>query len=169
MDRHDSPVALSANVKKNVKRFTRKYAKKGVDLADSWGVVDASAGKGFASAMLGCSPCITKTRGGTGGHYLAKLGRFMNVYEIGGLQGIPKSWVDDMLEACPEESVVGKAFGDAMSMNVLMRIMPRALYAVGLIDTLPPDVWATASTSSGHMPDCMYVRNRPHAARVIWS
>ena len=167
--RLDAPAALSAGAKKNVKKFTKKFAKKNIDLADAWGVVDASAGPGFASAMLGCSPCLTKTRGGSGGHYLAKLGRYMNIYEIGGLQGIPKSWIDDMLEACPDEGVVGRAFGDAMSMNVLMRVLPRALWAVGLIDSLPPDVWATASTSVGQMPECIYARNRPHAARAIWS
>lgn len=168
--RHDAPAALSAGARKNVKKFTKKFAKKNIDLADAWGVVDASAGPSFASAMLGCSPCLTKSRGGSGGHYLAKLGRYMNIYEIGGLQGIPKAWVDDMLEACPDdEGVVGRAFGDAMSMNVLMRVLPRALWAVGLIESLPPDVWATASTSVGQMPDCIYARNRPHAVRAIWS
>ena len=43
-----------------------------------------------------------------------------------------------------------------MSLNVLMRVLPRALYATGLIDTLPVDVWAKRLPAAGILRDVFY-------------
>ncbi len=62
------------------------------------------------------------------------------------LQGIPSSVLETMLVAAAgNKSVVGKAIGDAMSINVLMRLLPRALYSAGLLGRLPDDVWKQAA------------------------
>ena len=153
--------------------FYETIAKTGVDIENDCPVADIQAGKSFRSAMLGCSPCLTKSRGRSGGHYLVSHGRFMNIYEIGGLHGIPKPWVQEMLGVCPE-AFVGQAFGDAMSMNVLMRVMPRAMFAAGLIGKLPADKWA-AMSNVGHLPDCLYNGHgmvdaiKPLQFQPVWS
>jgi hypothetical protein len=47
-----------------------------------------------------------------------------------------------MVEACEgNERVVRAALGDAMSLNVLMRVLSKALYSVGLINNVPVDPW----------------------------
>jgi hypothetical protein len=50
-----------------------------------------------------------------------------------------------------------RALGDAMSLNVLMRIIPRAVHASGLLPKwVPSDVWARTSTLRGQrLPDAV--------------
>ena len=61
-------------------------------------VLDASSGLPKLNFQHGTSPCITKTRGGSRGHYLTKYSRWFNIYKIGALQGWPKSLVHYMLQ-----------------------------------------------------------------------
>lgn len=60
------------------------------------------------------------------------------------------------------KSKVAKAFGDAMSLNVLMRILPRALASAGLLagDDEFKDVWE-AIPARGSLPGVMYERPNP--------
>jgi len=60
------------------------------------------------------------------------------------------------------EGAVGRAFGDAMSMNVLMRVLPRALRSAGYIQQLPPDRWADIP-KIGRLPDAVYRLDDPSA------
>ena len=111
-----------------------------------WCVIDAHAGPNFTCMMDGVVPCITRARGAVGGHCVTKLGRFLTVHEMGALQGLPADAVSEMLEASGNDHAsLGKAFGDAMSINVLMRILPKVLFTSGLVATPLPDHWATAS------------------------
>lgn len=82
----------------------------------------------------------------------------MNIYEIGALQGWPKSWVDQLLEIQPR-SKVGAGFGDAMSLSVLMRVLPRALQSAGLLDKFD-DVWEQIP-QRGPLPGRLYERDNP--------
>ena len=67
------------------------------------------------------------------------------IYEVAGLQGWKREWVDVMLGANDSVSELGKAFGDGMSLNVLQRVLPRALYSVNLLQELPEDPWGRYS------------------------
>ena len=91
----------------------------------------------------------------------------MNIYEIGGLQGWPASWVDQLLEVQPKAKV-GAAFGDAMSLNILMRVLPRACHAAGLIPDCA-DVWERIS-ERGPLPSWLYERDNPMDPRLqpVW-
>ena len=132
-----------------------------------WCVIDAHAGKKFRNMMEGVVPCITRTRGGTGGHYVTKLDRFLTVYEMGALQGLPTDAVAKMLEASGNDHAgLGRALGDAMSINVLMRILPKVLFTSGLVAKPLLDHWATASAFAGtgrdlKLPDALYASIRP--------
>lgn len=73
------------------------------------------------------------------GFYLLKAGRYMNIYQIAGLQGWRKSWmnwVTHLLETNDSKTKLGQAVGDAMSLNVLQLLLPRALWALNLIDEM---------------------------------
>ena len=84
----------------------------------------------------------------------------MNIYEIGALQGWPKSWVEQLLEVQPRAKV-GAGFGDAMSLSVLMRILPRALQSAGLLDLDKfDDVWEHIPLG-GPLPGKLYERENP--------
>ncbi len=48
-----------------------------------------------------------------------------------------------LAEAGLSKQQVGHMLGNAMSVNVLGRILPRALHAAGLIEKLPRDPWAS--------------------------
>ena len=92
----------------------------------------------------------------------------MNIYEIGALQGWPKSWVDQLLEIQPR-SKVGAGFGDAMSLSVLMRVLPRALQSAGLLDKFD-DVWEQIP-QRGPLPGRLYERDNPIDPKLqpVWT
>lgn len=147
---------LNAAAARNVRRVKKRFAKSnGAPVRDL--VVDAGASKRFCTGMAGRSPCLTKSR--SFGHYLCDENRYMNLHEMGALQGIPKLWVDSMA-TCQSETTIGQALGDAMSICTLMRLLPRALYSAGLIDALPRDIWEKGDESSGHLPDALYDKLR---------
>jgi hypothetical protein len=124
--------------------------------------VDAQAGQPFTSSQLRVCPCITKSRGGTHGFYIISLRRWMTIHEIAGFQGMPTWITDRFLQRGVSEVVLGRALGDAMSLNILMRILPRALMASGVLTKLPQDVWedAEATSSTDRMPDAVLRRAR---------
>ena len=155
---------LSGSALRNVRSALAKM-KLGKNPVDEWAVVDIAAGPTLASVMFGCCPCLTKARGGQEGHYVIPLRRKLNIHEIGALQAIPKPWVDAMLEAVPDTHVVGRALGDAMSLNVVMRLLPRVLVAAGLLDTLPADVWEALPPADVRMPDYKLLKTTPLGVR----
>ena len=81
----------------------------------------------------------------------------MTIYEIGAFQGIPSWVIDRLLRRGITKVHLGRALGDAMSLNVLMRVLPRALRAGGLLpNCVPPDVWARTSSLLGQrLPDAV--------------
>ena len=149
---------LSNCARKNVLKAKKTLKSQGleVDKLCNEVVVDAAAGKSFFSYMENRSPCVTKARGGQRGFYFLKAGRYMNLYEIAGLQGWRKSWVTHLLETYDSKTRLGQALGDAMSLNVLQRLLPRALWALNLIDEMPRDRWAEACRLAGPMPETVY-------------
>ena len=118
--------------------------------------VDAHAGHGFRGNPSTWCPCITKARGGSNGFYVLALQRFMTIHEIAGFQGLPSWVVNRLLRKGITKTHLGRALGDAMSLNVLMRHLPLALHAAGLLNTLPDDLWAEAVFTVGgnkRLPD----------------
>ena len=56
-----------------------------------------------------------------------------------------------MKEACNgDEQVVRAALGDAMSLNVLMRVLGKALFSAGLLDHMPFDPWQQMAKDTSH-------------------
>jgi hypothetical protein len=83
----------------------------------------------------------------------------MTVHEMAALQGVPRNILDRMLATTQTPADVGAALGDAMSINVLMRILPRALASAGLIaDGQCTDIWKSSTAIAGVMPDALYLK-----------
>lgn len=160
---------MSAGAKANITeawklaktKFPEEYADHNAML-----ICDAHAGKGFLSVMLNQSPCLTKARAGSNGHYLMSLKRWMNLWEIGALQGWPKAMIDDLLQNFSKGDI-GAAFGDGFSISLVMRIIGRALFAAGLIPNLE-DKWEQ-TPPSGRLPDVVYNMGRVHERNAVWA
>ena len=93
----------------------------------------------------------------SGGHWISSLNRLTTLYEIASLQGLPRSLLDRMKVTGQSDSLIGAAIGDAMSINVLMRLWPAVLDAAGLFPGVR-DVWKESAHVSGMMPDSLYVQ-----------
>ena len=92
------------------------------------------------------------------GFWIGKLSRKTTIYELAGLQGLPRVVLDKMLSTSQSASAIGGALGDAVSINVLMRVLAAALYASDLVDEPLPDIWAKSHVVVGRMPDALYSR-----------
>ena len=131
-------------------------------------VCDAQAGKGFLSVMLNLSPCLTKTRGGSHGHYIMPLKRWMNIWEIAALQGWPKPMIDDLLQNFAKGDI-GATLGDGFSVSLVMRIGGRACAAAGLVESFE-DQWELVPPSTGHLPDAVYkIGGTEHERMAVWA
>ena len=94
-------------------------------------VVDVGSSAKWSHVMRGCSPCLTASRAKTGGHYLLTFRRLMTETEICRLQGIPDGRFD-YAKANVKQNQFLHAVGNAMSSNVVARILARALPAANL-------------------------------------
>ena len=149
----------SPQVKHHLKLYRKKLSNK---TDNKRFVMDGRAGSKFAHIMLDCSPCITRCRGSSHGHFVTKLNRFMQVEEIGRLQGFSQEAIEAYTQAEPNSSKLGAAFGDSMSINVLMRLIPKVLHSAGLAEP-GKDIWEAStnllgSTPGRNMPDELYNR-----------
>ena len=128
-------------------------------------ICDGQASQKFLSVMLDKSPCLTKARAGSHGHYIMSLDRWMNLTEIAGLQGWPKAVVDE-LSQCFTRSEIGSTFGDGFCLSIVMRLLPRALMSAGLIDDFL-DRWEHVP-NRGRMPDAVYHDQTTHERLAVW-
>lgn len=150
---------LSKIATDNIVHFRKKMQREKIDIFKKWYVIDIQAGKTYRHMARDRSPCITKSRGASCGFFVSRLKRRLQVVEMARLQGLTSTMAREFLDAVGgDEKLVGQGVGDAMSLNVLMRVLPRALYAAGLIDKLPFDVWARRPPAAGILPDVLYER-----------
>ena len=86
--------------------------------------------------------------------------RMTNTFEIGRLQGFPTWAVRKMLSTSAQPGDIRFAIGNAMGVNVLVRLLPRVAYSAGLLKTKPKDIWKHVSSktaaASKILPDHVY-------------
>jgi DNA (cytosine-5)-methyltransferase 1 len=89
-------------------------------------IVDCDASRAKSRYMYDVSPCITRSR--YQGHWITNRRRRMNKAEMFRLQGMnPSKFVSVV-----SDQDLGQQIGNAMSVNVIERILVRALIAAGL-------------------------------------
>lgn len=109
-------------------------------------VVDlhSSADHGGGRYMRDCSPCLTRSRCGSGGYFLAHKGRMMETTEMLKLQGFPLRRL--RRPTCVSERQFRMMIGNAFSVPVIGRVAVRLLFTVGLVKGdakgNPPEPWA---------------------------
>ena len=108
-------------------------------------IIDIDASPEFAKEnnwQLGKAMTITAARGGTG-FYCTTLGRRLCISEMLRLQGFRPETVS-WEEAGVARTRMGRAIGNAMSCCIMERLLPRVLWAGGLISEMPVDKWEDA-------------------------
>jgi hypothetical protein len=107
---------------------TESLAAKGIDPAKVSTFVDVFASSTFANCKARVCPCITASRSKAGGFYVTTLKRMTYYRELGGLQGFPMKTLHKLLTCHRvKKNTIGHAIGNAISVNVLMRLLPRLL------------------------------------------
>ena len=130
----------SMGAKRNIKSARAASEKQGLGWTRDAIFVDIDASTQRENWRSREAPCITRARGGSGGPFISKLNRRTTTSELMRLQGFHPSeipWEKHGLS----RNAVGMALGNAMSANVLQRILPRALWSAGLLSERPVDRW----------------------------
>jgi site-specific DNA-cytosine methylase len=115
-----------------VTRGLNKLREKGADPTAETCVIDIGSSAAWAAVKKGCSLCLTKTHCRRGGHWLTTKHRTMTLREMARLQGLPPQRLAGGLGGASPAALAG-ALGNAMSINVLMRLLPGALWSAGLL------------------------------------
>ena len=139
--------------------LTSYEEKHGAAIWNENSVLDIGASEAWQKKMNGVCPCLIRTRCLQKGYYLPKQRRLLDGVECARLQGVPAELYRRMLsnvmkkttyktEEAAEKQIMG-AFGDSMSVNVLMRVLQAALKAASLWPSSlkSKDPWAESKTA----------------------
>jgi len=131
----------------------------GAGIWDEHSVLDIGASPAWQKKANGICPCLIRARCLQKGYYLTKQRRLLDGVECARFQGVPAEFYRRMIsksrkkttyktEEAAEKQIMG-AFGNAMSVNVLMRILPAALKAASLWPSSlkSKDPWAECKAS----------------------
>ncbi|MBT3784107.1 DNA (cytosine-5-)-methyltransferase, partial [bacterium] len=142
LDGEKTPLATqfdqaSATCQKNVNEARRIITSTGKDPDNNVYVIDCDASDRKLSYIQGISPCITRSR--NKGHWLTKHNRYMSLEEIYRLQGVDIAKFKTVVPRAEQ----GKLLGNAMSVNVLERLLRNVLLSTTLPQrsVLGPDRW----------------------------
>lgn len=105
--------------------ITRRHG----DPMDTW-LIDISSSPKFGENMrLNCCPCITRSRGGSGGFYISNRWRMTRIHELARLQGFEPSMFN---LANISHRQFGLALGNAWSLPVAEAVLRSAAISVGM-------------------------------------
>ena len=158
------PPPMGKTAMKNLRSQRKKLEETYVNPDQTTCLIDVFASPKFAQSKVGACPCITATRGSQGGFYITNRNRMTTMMELGRLQGWPTKCILRMFNAPGvSRKQVGHSIGNGMTVNVMLRLLPRVLYSAGLIAEKPKDKWKHANFWNNEerakykqLPDDMY-------------
>ena len=124
---YDLPHQATAQV--NVINLLRQVQSTGDDPFETPWVIDCDSSSSRANSMLDCSPCLTRSRASGHCHWVTNRGRRLSIPEQMRLQGITPQF-----PVAVPSAEFGRLLGNAMSVNVVERILCSLLPAAGLWD-----------------------------------
>ncbi len=113
----------------NLRRVRQKLASLHIDADKTFAAVDIGASQRRSYYMIDCLPCLTASRGRSGGHFVTRPGRMLTVQEMLLAQGMdPKSvqWRGILSKAG-----IGHAIGNAMTQTVVEELLAQLLPSMG--------------------------------------
>lgn len=143
----DNPKAMPANPKHraHVKKGYKRFLAKGIDPRKEFVVVDIGVSMDWALSMAHVMPTLTATRASGCGWWLSTVGRKIELEELFRFQGLEMRDCGDFGAAGLTPSHIGHMLGNSLSLNVIERVLRRALWSAGLVASRLPDRWAPAS------------------------
>ncbi len=139
---HMPPKGLTKVARKNYKKAKQAHPN-GLDGV----IIDIDAGSTYPTSAAGYSPCLTASRARAGGFYIGGLNRRMTIREMCAIQGIKETdlyWQG----AGISQTNFRRMIGNAMSVNVLERVLPKLLWSARLIKRRPADEWELFNRSA---------------------
>lgn len=135
---NDLPPKTNKTAHKNVKQVLKSLKGKG-PLKNTY-VIDLDASVRFRSVMKDRTMCMTKSR--ASGFWVTTRGRRMTVDEMLRCQGMERCF-----KQVVSDRALGAQIGNAMSQNIIERLLIRLLPAAGLVSKEYPlhDRWAAAA------------------------
>ena len=128
----------------NVVQAYKYLIDSGVNPLNVNAVVDTLGNPRVSTSKIDALPCLTASRAASLGFWLSSRSREVSLREMCRAQGLN---YDKLCVGPLPISKVGPLISNAMSNNVLQRILPRALKAAGLLHTEVPDPWADPITA----------------------
>merc|ERR1719221_461590 len=136
----DLPPKSSSTARRNVKTTLKVLTKRGLDPLRRAFVVDHDSSSHRFSWHQGFTPCLPGSR--AAGNWITNRGRRMTKLEMMRLQGVKKEGFVQVVT----DMQLGAQIGNAMSVNVLERLLVRVLPAAGLVPASQlQDSWAEPS------------------------
>jgi len=125
---HDLPPVTQKSARRQLLAAMATIVQKGHHPFREDFVIDVGSSK--FHMMLNKSPCMTRSR--AGGHWLSSRGRFMTTAEMLRLNGFDPKLIH---VSCVSPNQLGRLIGNAMSVNVLERLLLRLLPSAGIIES----------------------------------
>ena len=138
----EAPRGLAPAARRNLAEALQRLAREGKNPERQIYVIDVNAGPGFRTVMLERSPCFLRSR--ARGFYLSDRGRRMTISEMIALQGF-----HGLSPGSTGPAALGAMLGNAMSMNVVVRLLACAFPSLGV--PLPPsfvDPWNSSAQAT---------------------
>jgi len=132
------PPKSQGTARANVIHHNKELRAAGVNPQKTTYIMDIDSSAERSKAVKGRSPCITCSR--RSGHWVSSRNRRQTLEEMLRLQGMNPT----ILKKSVSRAQIGKQIGNAMSVNVLERLLVRALPAAGLVSSRQlEDRWET--------------------------
>lgn len=153
------PPRNQSTARANVKRAVAELFESGTDPLEVPYIVDCDSSPPRMKYIKEASPCITCSRGA--GHWVTNRMRRLTKTEMMRLQGMnPETFI-----VAVSEFQLGRQIGNAMSVNVLERLLARALPASGLV----PHGAVTDRWENGTPPTALTVDSKKRKASTAGS
>lgn len=114
----------------NVRFVLEKLKAEGIDGLKSRHIVDIGGSRDRVAYMEGVSPCLTRARASSGGHWLTWKQRKMTPAEVLALQGVS---LGRLPEGVLSDRQLGAIAGNAVPVPLLARVLKALFLAAGLL------------------------------------
>ena len=122
----------------HLKRTIRDIRARGEIPTKSCYIVDINSGKRFHHKSKGVVSCLTSARATSNAMYVTSHGRVLSTRDMLNLQGMPASRLDN---SAVSDNAIRSMCGNAFSLNVVARLLCRALYCTCLVQRSLVDRW----------------------------
>ena len=145
----------------NLQKAMKGNEKSGFDPKSETMVVDCDASPQRTGWMPGISSCLSRSR--HWGHWLTTKNRRMTINEMLRLQGMEPA----TFKSAVPEIEVGRQIGNAMSVNVVERLLLSILKHIGCVSSSTEDRWESGSAQQVLSKSCKGIARGDSKHRIV--